>query len=475
MNILFAASELSPLAKTGGLGDVLAALPPVLKKRGHAVACVLPLYRGLLGKVLDPELSPLTFPLRLGSALHQARIWTARTQEGVRLFLVQRDEFFDRSHLYGSSEGDYADNAARFIFFSKAVVELARYLQPVTQILHLHDWQTGLVPALVKSANLPLKSVFTIHNLAYQGAFWGLDFGLTNLRGEYFTQSGVEFYGHLNLMKAGIVLANEVTTVSPRYAEEIQTEGFGCGLHRVLQEHRHKLTGILNGVDYERWNPSTDPFLAATYTPSRLKGKAACKLALQKDFGLKENEAPLFACITRLAQQKGAHLIADLMEELLNKGASFVLLGSGDVGLENHFRYLAHKYPHQVAVSIGFDESLSHRIEAAADFFLMPSQYEPCGLTQMYSLRYGAIPIAHRTGGLADSIVDYVETTGEGTGFLFSPHDVGSLRFACDRALNLYARKPEFNALRKQGMKVEFSWDRSAESYEQVYTRALAS
>lgn len=477
MNVLFAASELSPYAKTGGLGDVLAALPAVMRRRGHSVSCVLPLYRGLREQLPEAKLTDLVLTIPLGERTIPARVWKAATETGVALFLIEENDFFDRPSLYGEG-GDYIDNAARFIFFSKAIVELARHLQPVPQILHLNDWQTGLVPAFVRAGGLPFKTVYTIHNLAYQGSFWGFDFAMTNLPGDYFSARGVEFYGYLNCMKAGITLAHQVTTVSPRYAEEIQTEAYGCSLQGVLGEQRHKLTGILNGIDTEQWNPRADLFTAEPFHSGNLKGKAGCRDALLNEFGLPEEEGPVFGCITRLTYQKGIDLLRVVLDDLVGQGARFVMLGSGDAEFEEWFRGLAARHPRRVGIRIGFDEKLAHRIVAGSDFFLMPSLFEPCGLTQMYSLRYGTLPVVHETGGLADSVDDYRPEDGAeggGTGFLFSPYAPGPFREACQRALHLFPRKAELLAVRRRAMKKEFDWDRSAAAYEEVYSRALQS
>lgn len=475
MNILFAASEMSPYAKTGGLGDVLAALPAALRQRGHSVSAVLPLYRDVIDKLPNLKATSLYLNIPLGRETLSARVWEGVSDAGVRLFFIQRDEFYDRSHLYGTQTGDYADNAARFIFFNKAIVELARYIKPTPDILHLHDWQTGLVPAIVRARQYALRTVFTIHNLAFQGSFWAFDFDLTNLPGEYFSPPGVEFYGRLNTMKAAILLSHQVTTVSPRYAKEIQTRDYGCSLEDVLRESKHKLTGILNGVDYHIWNPNTDQHLPARYSRHSLKGKADCKKLLLSEFNLPSGgNAPLFGVVSRLTAQKGFDLIQQTIEDsILALGGKFVLLGSGDPYFEAYFTNLAKKYPKQVAVKIGFDESLAHRIEAGCDFFLMPSQFEPCGLNQLYSLRYGTPPIVHDTGGLSDSVDDYDETTG--TGFKFGWYEAGGLRQAIQRALAIYAQPKKLNDLRKAGMEKEFSWDTSAALYEEVYKKALKS
>lgn len=474
MNLLFAASECSPYAKTGGLGDVLAALPATLRQRGHSVSCVLPLYRGLLEKLPNAELTPLELSIPLGGATVSGRIWKARAENGLPLFLVQQNEFFDRDSLYGLPL-DFPDNAGRFLFFSKAVVELARHLSPLPQVIHCNDWQTGIIPALVKAQGLPFKTVYSIHNLAFQGSFPAADFGLTNLPGEYFSAPGVEYYGTLNLMKAGIVLADQVTTVSPRYAEEIQTESVGCGLDGVLRAHKGKLTGILNGVDTALWDPENDPALRAPFSAESLKGKAACKDALLAEFGLEPGEgAPVFGAISRLTGQKGFDLMESIVEGLLSQGARFILLGSGEARYESFFRTLAARYPQQVGARIGFDEALSHRIIAGTDFFLMPSLFEPCGLTQLYSLRYGTIPVVHETGGLANSVQDYRPETGEGTGFTFTPYSAQAFTGACRRALVLYEDKAALQNVRRQGMAQRFTWDESAAAYEAIYARLLA-
>jgi starch synthase len=474
MNILFASSELSPFAKTGGLGDVLAALPAALRKRGHSVSCVLPLYRSAAAVAKDRRPADLQITVPMGAASATASIWEDVTPAGVKLFFVQQDGYFDRPSFYGTAAGDYPDNAARFIFFSKVAVELAKHIRPVPQILHSHDWQTGLIPALVHAAELPFRTVYTIHNLAYQGSFWAFDFEMTNLPGKYFSPPGVEFYGRLNCMKAAITLADQLTTVSPRYAEEIQTYDFGCGLDIVLQENNRKLTGILNGVDYGVWNPLTDPLLPHPFSARSLKGKAACKKALLKEMGLPPGNAPLFASVSRLTGQKGFDLLSAMMDEFLEQDVRYVLLGAGEPFYQEYFSQLSRKHPSKVAAKIGFDEGLAHRIEAGADFFLMPSRFEPCGLNQMYSLRYGTIPIVHETGGLADSVENYNPLSGEGTGFRFSPYDRIALARAVEAALDVYRNPKVLARLRRNAMRQEFSWNVAAAQYEKVYERALA-
>lgn len=475
VNILFASSEITPYAKTGGLGDVSSALPAELRRHGHSVSVVVPFYRDVRKNMPKLVKSPIELAFPLGRSIARGRVWQGTTDKGVTLFAIQRDEFYDRTHLYGNEDGDYADNAARFAFFGKAVVELARHIDPVPEIIHVNDWQTGLIPAFVQSAHLPYKTVLTIHNLAYQGNFPGFDFELTNLPDDYFRPEKIEFYGNLNFLKAGLVLADALTTVSPTYAAEIQTPRFGYGLEGVLGEQAHKLSGILNGIDIEQWNPATDPHLKENYTATKLAGKEACKQQLVKKLGWEEDPAiPLFACVSRLAGQKGFDLLLEVMPRFLATKARLVLLGSGEARLEDAFRSLADKHPDQVSVTIGFDEKFAHRIEAGADFFVMPSEYEPCGLNQFYSMRYGTIPIVHGTGGLADSVDEITEAKGTGTGFVFRDFLPESLQTGLDRAVALYKSKKVLRQIRHNGMKRDFSWDPSVKAYEAVYERVLA-
>ncbi|QSR84245.1 glycogen synthase GlgA [Methylacidimicrobium sp. B4] len=473
MNLLFAATELSPYAKTGGLADVLAALPAALRQRGHSVACVLPLFRSIRETL--PELRPtdLTLSVPLGTSLQSARIWEGRTDREIRLFLVEKEEFFDRTYLYGPPGGDYTDNASRFFFFSKIVPRLARHVRPKPEILHLHDWHTGLVPAFVRSERLPFRTVFTIHNLAYQGNFWGLDFPLTNLPTDYFSPAGIEFHQHINCLKAAIVFADRLTTVSPRYAEEIQTPEFGCGLAEVLRERRYKLSGILNGADYSRWDPARDPLLPAPYSASSPGAKQLSKDRLAKQVGWEPFRAPLFCLISRLTEQKGIPLVLEVADELRKEGGRLVVLGEGDPGLEERLRDLTRLFPKSVAVQIGFDEAFAHLLLAGSDFLLMPSLFEPCGLTQLYALRYGTLPIAHETGGLADTIVPWDPAEARGTGFLFQAPTAGAFSEAVRKAKAVYQNPAALQAMRQEAMRREFSWEQSAESYEKLYRQLV--
>jgi len=474
MNILFATSELTPFAKTGGLGDVLAALPARLRENGHSVSVVLPGYREALKALPEAQDTALRITVPLGGDRATAKIFEARTREGMKLLLVCKDEFFDRSGLYGNADSDYTDNARRFLFFSKVAVELASHLRPRPEVLHLNDWQTAFAAAVVRQKGLGLKTVLTIHNLTYQGLFAPWDFDLTNLPSDWFDAEGLEFYGKLNLLKAGIVYADQVTTVSPNYAKEIQGEESGCGLEGLLRSRAADLTGILNGIDEEVWNPGKDSRIEQTYGPGDWEAKEACRGRLLKSFGLKPSKqaGPVFACISRLVPQKGLDLVAKALPDIVSAGGTFVLLGSGQRTLEQKFLELAREHSGSVAVRIGFDEKLAHQIEAGADFFLMPSRFEPCGLNQMYSQRYGTIPIVHRTGGLADSVEDWQPRKKRGGGLVFSPCTKAALAKAVGRAFQLRADPEAWDRIRRQAMARDFSWTAAARAYEDVYRRA---
>ena len=476
MNIVFIASEMAPYAKTGGLADVLQALPPAIKAREHAVSIILPFYRSVAEHLKERTLTDLQISVTLGNQTLLARIWEGTTENGVRLFLVQRDEFFDRSYLYGNLYGEYEDSAARFLFFSKVCVELLRYIEPHPEIVHLHDWQTGLIPGLIRAQGLPIKTVFTIHNLAYQGNFWAHDFALSNLDSSYFTPRSYEFHHRFNWMKGAILMAHQVTTVSPQYALEIQTQELGCGLEGVLQEHSFKLSGILNGIDSERWNPEKDRDLAEPFSVRRLAGKGLCKSWLQKKMKLEEKAVPLYACIARLTSQKGFDLLAKVVDLFLaTHDVQMVFMGEGDTHYQKYLETLQKKFPKKVKVLIEFNEPLSHQIIAAADFFLVPSRYEPCGLTQMYSQRYGTVPIVHAVGGLKDTVQQWDPKLKRGTGLTFESYESEALSNSFEESLRLYADLEQMSLIRKKMMVLDRSWDQSAERYEEVYAKAIAS
>ncbi|MCS7063146.1 MAG: glycogen synthase GlgA [Methylacidiphilales bacterium] len=470
--ILHAASELTPLAKTGGLGDVLSALPAEQRILGNKVACVLPFYHDVDKRLPQKPRRELSIKVPVGGEEIDAQIYSGRLANGLVVFLVQYDPFFKRPELYGENNRDYPDNVRRFIFFSKAVVQLARHVRPIPQILHVHDWQTALVPAFVKAAGLPFKTVLTIHNLAFQGQFPGYEFALTNLPLGYFHAEGLEMHGGINFLKGGIKLADCVTTVSPRYAVEIQTEEYGCGLAQVLRARSAdgSLVGILNGIDTAAWNPASDPLIPENYGIHNMSGKKKCKAALLKEFKLTGVDKPLFVSIGRLTEQKGWHFTLGLIDRIVALGGNLVLLGTGSQALEQGLKEAATRYPKSVGVKIGFDEELAHRIEAGGDFFLMPSRYEPCGLNQMYSLRYGTIPIVHKVGGLSDTVQ---EGEGYDNGLVFEPFELDAYSKAIERAFKLYNDTKRFTAVRQRGMQMDLSWRRSAEAYCKLYSSLL--
>jgi len=476
MRILFAASEVVPFAKTGGLADVAGALPKALHKLGHDVRVVLPRYRAVDAAKhrIAPLLDAVAVPL--AGRVETASVLQARIPPDVPAYFIRCDRYFDRDGLYQVRGTDHPDNAERFAFFSRAVLEAARALDFRPDVVHCHDWQTGLVPAYLRTlyANDPLLAragvLFTIHNMGYQGLFPAEAMATIGLGPALFTPSGIEFYGQVNLLKAGLVFSDVLNTVSCRYSHEIQTEEFGCGLEGLLRARSRDVFGILNGIDVEEWNPATDPHLAAHYSAADLAGKALCKADLQRAAGLKVDPgAPLFGVISRLAEQKGIDLVAESLEAILDVGGQLVLLGTGEPALEERFRTAAAAHPGRVAAVIGFDVALSHKIEAGADFFLMPSRYEPCGLNQMYSLRYGTIPIVRATGGLDDTVTPFDRKTGEGNGLKFEAATADALALAIYRAAGLYRDPAARSRLRANGMQGDFSWERSAREYEALY------
>lgn len=480
MRILLGTSECFPYSKTGGLADMAGALGKALAVDGHTVHIVTPLYRGLREKHPGIHRTGMEATVQLGARMVSTHIWADDPAPNLKVLFVDAPEFFDRPALYGEGGRDYPDNAARFILFSKCVAYLAHNLPAPPEVVHVHDWQAGLVPILIQHQALitgerhPPAVVLTIHNLAYQGVFPYSDYQLTNLPNEYFTTDGLEFYLQMNCLKAGIVYADMITTVSPRYAREITTEQYGCGLDGVLRSRHERLVGILNGVDYGEWNTERNKFLKFSYHAADFGGKDAQKRALQEEMNLPvDPDVPLFGTVSRLAEQKGIDIQISALEEMLSSGMQFVLLGSGDPAFERGFRILAERYPGKVAIKIGYDHGLAHRIEAGCDFFLMPSRFEPCGLNQMYSLRYGTIPIVRVTGGLDDSVTDISENTDTADGIKFTEYSARALGKAIRKALVLYDDKPLLDHYRKNGMSVDFSWEHTTHEYEEVFRRAL--
>jgi starch synthase len=481
MRILLASSEVHPYSKSGGLADMVGALAKALGRAGHQVGLVTPLYAGILDRFPEVQRFNWWIDLPLGSGRVQASVWTLQPSPGLTIYFIDHPPFYGRAALYGEAGHDYTDNPQRFIFFSKCVVQLARYLPWQPEIVHAHDWQAGLAPIFILHQKLTdgwmhvPRTLFTIHNLAYQGNFPRPAYDFTNLPLDYFNPNGLEFYGYMSCLKAGIVYSDLITTVSPRYAREITTEEFGCGLDAILRQRQSSLIGILNGVDYEEWSTDDNPQLPHPYSLRSLAGKAKTKADLQREFGLPARaDVPLFASITRLAEQKGVDIQLGALEEMLAADMQFILLGSGSPYYETAYRALQKRHSSKVAVQIGFNNTLAHHIEAGADFFLMPSRYEPCGLNQMYSLRYGTIPIVRITGGLDDSVADISEDLDGADGIKFSEYSVRALAKAIRKALVLYERPELLKHYRKNGMKADFSWDRTAQEYVKAYERAMA-
>lgn len=479
MNILFTASEMSPIAKTGGLGDVMGALPAALRNKGHSVSIALPLYKHVRERLQPLQATNIHFDIDIGGISHPAAVRMGTSRDGVLIFAIENDHFFNRDSLYGEF-GDYPDNGARFIFFCRAVVELAAWLDPLPQIIHCNDWQTALIPGLVRSRGVPYRTVFTVHNLAYQGIFPPETFGITGLPGAYFSPAAYEHFGDLNLMKGALMLADEISTVSPGYAEEIQTAEFGCGFDGLLRGRSDHLTGIVNGIDTRVWDPASDPHIDVPYDLDHLHRKEANKRALQRECGWDPQTAPpLFGCVSRLVGQKGLDVVADIVPDLVSMGGRLVLLGSGEGHLESAFDDLARRYPNQVFAQIGFDEGFAHRIEASADFFLMPSRFEPCGLNQMYSQRYGTIPVVHGVGGLKDTVEPWRVASrgfirGEGTGFSFEGLNRDNLVQVLKTAAHTRRFRPFWDQIRRNAMQLDFSWSAVLPQYEKLYKKAFA-
>lgn len=489
--ILIATTEAVPFAKTGGLADVCGALPIELANLGHDVVLFMPAFRQVFDQVSadgDIVATEVELEVPIGNSVVRGSVLTTKLPESeVPVYFIQQDEFFGREGLYGDSGGDYRDNCQRFVFFCRGVLEAIRLLELDIDIIHCNDWQTGLIPAYLATEyrSVPgyesMASLFTIHNLAYQGRFWHWDMLLTGLDWKYFNFQQLEYFGDLSLLKSGIVFADAISTVSVRYADEIQRPELGCGLENVLQHRSDVLTGILNGVDYSAWNPETDGDLPQTYgVKDWSSGKAACKSALQQQYGLEQSpNVPLIGFVGRLAEQKGGEIILELMRKWVHqRSVQWIILGTGDARLEEQFAKLSDEFPRLIAAELAFSNQTAHRIEAAADIFLMPSRYEPCGLNQMYSLRYGTVPVVHATGGLSDTITDCNEDTlaaETANGFSFGDYTTAACESALSRACDTYQnRRDAWEQLVATGMRQDWSWRRSARQYVDLYQKTIS-
>jgi starch synthase len=482
LKVLMAASEAAPLAKTGGLGDVAGSLPPALRELGHDVRLVLPFYGQTKKAAPRATDTGLQIQAPVDGGLLSAQVWQTDI-EGCPVYLIQQDSLYDRDGLYQGKDGDFPDNARRFIFFCRAVIELARALDFPADIVHLHDWQTGLIPAYLKSRLLdsgPLKkakSLLTIHNLAYQGVFGSETFAQTGLPLEMNGIGGLEFWGNISFLKAGLVYSDALSTVSPSYAWEIQTPEGGMGMEGILASRQAVLSGILNGADYGSWSPGKDPYLPQTYSARDLSGKKACRKAICRAFELEPPgpETAVLGFVGRLAWQKGMDILAEVAPRLLLDDVRLCILGTGEAHLEAQARELAKAYQGRVGVRLLFSEELAHQVQAGADMLVMPSRFEPCGLNQIYALKYGTVPVVRATGGLKDTVEPFNPLSGQGTGFWFESPTAPDLLCALREALWTKARPKLWQKLQQNAMSCDFSWTRSAEEYSALYQRLAAS
>lgn len=477
MNIVHVASEMFPYIKTGGLADVVGALARELARRDHAVTVFLPGYRAVLE---HPEVAgrmkrSQRLRIEMGDRFITGDVREFNPEPNLKIFLICREEFFDRKLPYGNGERDYEDNHHRFIFFCKAVVDVIRRKELIVDVLHTHDWPTGLLPLLIrvdeqrKAINLAARTVHTIHNLAFQGLFPLHSFHRTNLPDELAGVDGVEFYGQVSMMKAGLQFADRITTVSPNYAREIQTPEFGCGLDGVVQQRADDLVGMINGIDTSAWNPQTDPLIPGHYSSEDLGGKKLCRAGLLKEHGFDPMfKGAVMGMVCRLTEQKGVQLLLANADAIKRSNLRLIVIGTGDVDLEEKMRELASRFPDKVSYVAAVDEGASHRIEAGSDFFLMPSLFEPCGLNQMYSQVYGTIPVATKVGGLIDTVSDASDDGSAGTGILIEPTAAG-VASGMERALALWSDREAYRAVQIRGMQQEFGWSEAVNAYETFY------
>lgn len=481
MKIFIVASEAVPFAKTGGLADIVGALPKTLADAGEDVSIIIPLY----GKKIDKKKFAIR-PLRevevevlVGKDLVKGEVFFCELQEGVKVYFISQPAYFDRDELYQTSKGDYSDNAERFVFFSRAAIETIKALGASPDIVHVHDWQAALVPVYLKSlykddsAFAHTRTLLTIHNLGYQGLFPKEDMLLTGLGWEYFTFDKLEFWGKVNFLKGGIAFADAINTVSKKYALEILNPEQGMGLDKALMYRRNVLSGILNGIDYNDWNPETDDLIPGNFTPKDMKGKQKCKVELRRYYNLPHNDMPVIGIVGRLTSQKGFDIFSKALPKIMKRQCQFAILGTGEAKYHELLHNAAKKYPDRIGLVLAFNNKLAHFIEAGSDMFMMPSHYEPCGLNQMISLKYGTIPIVRATGGLDDSIEDFDSNTEKGNGFKFDDYTPVALIAAVDRAIGAYKKPDMWKRLVANAMECNFSWTRSAKEYIALYRKML--
>jgi starch synthase len=477
MRVAMFASEMVPYIKTGGLADVIGSLPRALAEKCDQIDVFIPYYREIERQTLPLTKLDFNFRLKIGSRNYVGTAFELKTDlPNLTIYFIDNYHYFRRrAQLYVIDGKDYRDNLERFVFFCRGSLEVIKHLSSSSsfQIFHTHDWQTAMIGLYAELSNffqgeLPTR-IFTIHNLAYQGKFSKSKFDILGIDSSYY--DSLEYWGKFTLMKAGIIYSDIITTVSPTYAQEIQTTKYGVGLEKLLKQNKSKIFGILNGVDYYIWNPETDRYLPSNYSIKDFSGKIRSKIALQQHFLLTENPTiPILSVVSRLAWQKGMELVLEVVPDLLAQDRiQFVLLGTGDSNLEQQFNELSKRYPSKAGIALTYNDHLAHQIEAGADILLMPSRYEPCGLNDKYSLRYGTVPIAFRTGGLADSIIDYSSDPENGTGFLFNIYDKANFQSTIEKALKIFQSKKEWEQIMQRGMLQDFSWQNSADAYFKLY------
>jgi len=471
VKISIVAAEITPWAKAGGLADVIGALPAALRQSGAEPAVILPGYRAILDALkTTPVAESLSVPV--GSSSERFDLLRSETRDGLPLYLVRHQAYFDRAGIYGERGTDYPDNLRRYLMFGRAAaLAAARYIRP--DVLHAHDWHAAMAP-IVARADPALRealrttlTVFTVHNLAFQGIFEAADFGLLNLDRSYLSSGCLEFWGRVNLLKGAIVLADGASTVSPNYAYEVSSDPeLGFGLEGVLRDKGSRFVGILNGADYTEWDPAIDPMIAAKYTPAQREGKTVCRRALQEAAGLPaRDDVPIVGMVTRMTPQKGINLLGEALDAMMSLGVQLVMLASGDPLLEKFFKAAEERFPGQLRVQLAFDNTFAHKIQAGSDIFLMPSRFEPCGLTQMYALKYGTAPLVRATGGLKDTVAEFDPQHGTGNGFMFTDYRAGAMVEALTRARHLYADRAAWHRLMDNCFAADFSWMASARHY----------
>ncbi len=480
MNILMAASECVPFIKVGGLADVVGTLPKYLQENGNKVKVFLPKYQKIDEKHFKLKSLSYKLAIPIGERFETAFLKTAVSPNGTECYFIENDKYFNRAEVYGTHEGDYHDNRERFIFFSRAVLEGAKAIGFQPDVIHCNDWQTGLIPAYLKTAYsidgfyINTSTIFTIHNIAYQGVFKEDTIPLAGFSWRDYTWDKLEYYGKVNFLKTALVYADKISTVSPTYAKEILYEEFGRGMEKTLKTRVHDLAGILNGIDYDEWDPSKDKDIIQNFSKADISGKASCKNNLQKIFNFQQDpDCLMFGAVSRLDAQKGFELIKKVIPKFISNKVQFVFLGRGDKKIEKELSNLKTKYPAQVGTHFEFNNPLAHKIYAGCDAFLMPSLFEPCGLGQMIALTYGTIPVVHRTGGLFDTVKDFNDKTCEGNGFSFYPAEEKCFLNALKKAYKIYDDKTIWAKLVANAMRSNFSWEQSAKKYEDLYRSSL--